>query len=83
MTVIKFPTKLPSPGQLDLAQATLCGLLQDMAGRSLARCNEVIKAGNAPELAAVIRGVADDAASDSAGWAELLMKIRESWGISP
>ena len=81
MTVVKFPTKLPSPDQLDLPQATLCGLLQDISGRSMARCGEVIRAKNASELAAVVRAIAEDSEGDRVGWADLSKLIRDSWGI--
>jgi hypothetical protein len=82
MKILKFPTKLPSPEQLDLPQAKLVELFESIANRSLARCNEIMVARNAAELAAVVRGAADDAASDSEGWQTLLETIRESWGIS-
>ncbi len=82
MSVVRFPTKMPSPDQIDLAQAHLSSLLQDMANRSLARCNQVLTARNAPELARLINEAAQDAAGDAAGWASLLKTVKDSWGIS-
>jgi hypothetical protein len=83
MKVIKFPTKLPSPDELDLPQAKLVELLEAMANRAMARCNQIMVARNASELAAAVRGAAEDAASDSEEWQTLLQNIRESWGITP
>lgn len=81
MTVIKFPSKLPSASGLDLAQAQLVGLLQDIAGLALARANELIQTKNPSEFASVVRAVADDTAKASAGWAALSAQIRQSWGV--
>jgi len=81
MTVIKFPTKLPAPDQLDLPRAELVGLLQNIAGLALARGNELMKAKNASEFAAVVRGIGGDTAEASAGWEQFSEKIRVSWGI--
>jgi hypothetical protein len=82
VNIVKFPTKLPSPDELDLPRAKIVELLEAMSNRALARCNGAMVASNAAELAALIRGAADDAASDSEGWQEVLQTIRDSWGIS-
>jgi hypothetical protein len=81
MTVIKFPTKLPSPDQLELPRVQLIGLLQNLSGLLQARSLKLMEANNAAELAAVVRGIAGDTAEANTGWAELSEKIRVSWGI--
>jgi hypothetical protein len=81
MTVIKFPGKLPAPTQLELPRAQLCGLLQDMATQAMMRANELMRAENAAQFAAVVRGCEQDTASAKDGWTALSKQIRESWGI--
>jgi hypothetical protein len=81
MTIIRFPTKLPPPNELGLARAQLCELLQDTSRLLLARANQLIATNNASEFAAVVRGVADDTAEASAGWANVSKIIREAWGV--
>jgi len=81
MTVVKFPSKLPAPHQLELPRAQLCGVLQELANDMLGQANELMHANNASELAAAVRKTAGKVAEASAGWAEMSTKIRELWGI--
>jgi hypothetical protein len=81
MSISKFPTKLPSPNNLDLAQAELIAQLQRLSTLSTARANQFMMAKNAPELAAVVRAVQKDAEEAAAGWGALSDTIRKSWGI--
>ena len=81
MSVIKFPSKLPPPDQLDLSQVHVVGLLQSLTELELARANELMDTGNATEFAAVVRSIAEDTADAAAGWEQLSNHIRASWGV--
>jgi hypothetical protein len=81
MTAMKFPSTLPSPDQLELACAHLCGLLRDITVELLALQAELMKAGNAGELTAVVHQTADKLAAANKDWAAMSESIRESWRI--
>ena len=81
MDVIKFPSKLPAPHQLELTRAHLCGLLQQLATDVMGQANELMKADNAAAFAAVVRETAEKVAEANSGWTALSCAIRESWGI--
>ena len=80
MTVVKFPSKLPAPHQIELPRAQLCGVLQELANDMLEQANELMHANNASELAAAVRNTAGKVAEASAGWADMSTKIREFGG---
>ncbi len=81
MTVVQFPTSLPSPEQLDLPRLKLIELTNKLAAELLGHCNELMKATNAPEFAAVVRKTAVQLAEASAGWAAMSGAIRDSWHV--
>ena len=81
MSVIKLPTQLPLPGQLDLPRSELIGQLVGVSELLMARANELMKAESALALAAVVRAVERDVADTSQAWTALSNAIRKSWGI--
>lgn len=81
MAIVSFPTALPTPHELDLPRLRLIELTNSLAAQLLGDCNELMKATNAPEFAAVLRKTSNRLAAASAGWAEMSSTIRESWKI--
>jgi hypothetical protein len=81
VSVVQFPTSLPSPEQLDLARLKLIELTNNLAAELLAHCNELMKAANAPEFTVVVRKTESKLAEASAGWLAMSTVIRESWHI--
>jgi len=78
VNVVKFPSKLPTPGQLELPRAQLVGVLQELSTTLLTQANELFKAATAPEFAAVVRDTAAKVADANAGWAAM-SAATESW----
>jgi hypothetical protein len=81
MTIATFPSKLPSPQQLELPRAQLCALLHELTNEVMARQLDLMKAGNASEFAAAVRQTAAKMAEASAGWTEMSNTIRKSWHV--
>ncbi|HWG76679.1 MAG TPA: hypothetical protein VN660_07770 [Steroidobacteraceae bacterium] len=81
MNIVSFPGALPAPHQLDLPRLRLIELTNSLAAELLGHCNELMKASNAPEFAAVVRKTADHLAEASAGWAAMSSTIRDCWRI--
>jgi hypothetical protein len=81
MSIVSFPSALPAPHQLDLPRLRLIELTNSLAAELLGDCNELMKASNAPEFAAVLRKSGDRLAAASAGWAAMSSTIQESWHI--
>jgi hypothetical protein len=79
MSTIKFPTHLPTPSQLELPQAQLAGLAQDVATDMMECASRLITATSAAEFATAVHATAAELAEASANWAELSRTIRESW----
>lgn len=81
MSIVQFPSSLPAPHQLDLPRVKLMELTNNLAADLLGFCNELMKAQNAPQFAAVVRKTEAKLADASAGWAAMSRTIRESWHI--
>jgi hypothetical protein len=81
MTIVQFPSKLPTPQQLELPRANLCSLAQELAADLTRSQMDLMQAKNPGEFAAAIRKTADKLAESAAAWTKLKAIIRESWGI--
>lgn len=81
MNIIKLPTKLPSPDEIELPRAQLCALLQDLNVELMKAQGELMKANNAPEMAEAVRATVQKLTEARGGWLELSRTIRDSWGI--
>lgn len=81
MNIVKLPTRLPAPEQLELPRAQLAGLLQDLATELLTAQLAIISSSNAPELAEAVRTTVHKLTEARGGWLELSRTIRDSWGI--
>lgn len=81
MEIVKFPGKLPTPGQLDLPRARLTGLVHDLT-RDLMQCQlDLMNADSGGEMAAAIHKTAGKLDEASRGWASMAKTVRESWGV--
>jgi hypothetical protein len=81
MTIVKFPSRPPSPDELALARVHLCRLLRDVNLELLVLQSELTNAGNVSDLATGVRRAADKLAEVSTVCAELSDTIRKSWRI--
>jgi hypothetical protein len=81
MTLVQFPSKLPTPQQLELPRAHLCSVAQELAAELTRSQMDLVQAKNPSEFAAAIRKTADKLAESAAAWTKLKRIIRESWGI--
>lgn len=79
--VVKFPTTLPPPRQLELPKAQLSSLLNQLTAELLELQNDLLKAGNAFEFAAAVRAVMSRIAEANAGWQQMSETIRQYWQI--
>ena len=79
--ILNFPTKLPTPQQVELPRASLSGILQELTIAVMKCYEDVLKADSASELAAAVRKTAEVVGEASAGWSELRNTVRDSWGI--
>lgn len=81
MTVVKFPTSIPSAERLELPRAQLVGLLHALSETLLQNANDLMAAENAPELGAVVHRAAAALDEAARGWASLSATVRDSWGV--
>jgi hypothetical protein len=81
MNIVSFPSAMPAPHQLDLPRLRLIELTNSLAAQLLGHCNELMKASNAPEFAAVVRKTAEHLAEASTGWSAMSDTIRECWHL--
>jgi hypothetical protein len=81
MPIVQFPSKLPTPQQLELPRAHLSSLAQELAADLMQSQMELVQAKNPSQFAAAIRKTADKLAESAAAWTKLKEIIRESWGI--
>jgi hypothetical protein len=81
VSIVQFPTSLPSPEQLDLARLKLVELTNNLAADLLAHCNELMKTTNAPEFTVIVRKTEAKLAEANAGWSAMSTAIRDSWHI--
>lgn len=79
-TIIKFPSKMPAPGDLELPRVQLSVLLNGLSAELLQLQGDLMKANSAPEIAAVVRMAVDKLAEANTGWAVMAQTIRDSWG---
>jgi hypothetical protein len=81
MTIVRFPSKLPTPQQLEVPRAHLCSLAQELAADLTRSQMDLVQAKNPSEFAAAIRKTSDKLVESAAAWTKLNGIIRESWGI--
>jgi hypothetical protein len=79
--MIKFPTKLPSPGQLELPRVQLTEMLHELNKELVRRSLELMKADNAAEFGAVVRKTLATVSEASNVWKAFSDTIRDSWRI--
>jgi hypothetical protein len=81
MTIITFPSRMPTPQQLDLPRAELSLLLHELVTELIQYQSDLMMAQSAPEFAAAVRKTTDKLAEASAGWTQMSTIIREEWGL--
>jgi hypothetical protein len=79
--ISKFPTKLPSPNQLEPSRVALTEVLHELTVTLMECQADLFKAANAPELARVVRETAKKIAEANSGWNELCDVVRDSWRV--
>jgi hypothetical protein len=77
--VLRLPTQLPTPNQLELPRAQLVDVAQEVANELLIFADRFMTTANAAEFATAVGAIADKLAEAAANWEELSGKIRESW----
>ena len=79
--ILKFPKKLPDPGQLELPRAQLSLLLHELNKELMQRSLDLMSAANAVEFAAAVRKTTANLSEASEGWKAMSDTIRDSWRI--
>ena len=79
--MIKFPTKPPSPGQLEFPRVQLTEILHELNKELMRRSLELMKANNTPEFADVVRKTLATISEASTVWKAFSDTIRDSWRI--
>jgi hypothetical protein len=81
MSILNFPTKLPTPGQLELPRALAAEALHELTRDLMDLQLEILRTSSAAEFAAAARKAADKLSAASLGWTSMVGTIRDSWGI--
>ena len=77
--VLRLPTRLPTPNQLELPRAQRIDLAEELANDLLLFAGSLMTTANAAEFATGVGAIADKLAEAAANWGRYSGKIQTSW----